>query len=128
MGIAYEIDHEASLIRIRLADPLSGDEIVRTVKALLDSPALRPGLAILSDHSDLQATATLDLVRSVVPLLDMLGERLGHFRCAVVAPSDASYGMAFMAEAFAKDTPAEVRAFRTVGEALAWLAPPRAGS
>jgi hypothetical protein len=121
MAIAYEIDHDASLIRVRLSDPLSGEEIVETVDALLAAPDLSPGLAILSDHALLQATASSELVKSVMPLLERLAERLGRFKCALVVPADGSYGMARMAEVFAEGTPAEVRAFRTVVEAKAWL-------
>jgi hypothetical protein len=121
MAIAYTIDYDALLIRVRLTDPLAEEEIVETVNALLASPNLRPGLAILSDHSELQAIANSNLVRSVVPLLDRLAEHLGRFKCAVVVPGDASYGMARMAEVYAEGTSAEVRAFRTTVEAQSWL-------
>ena len=122
MAISYEIDEGASIIRISVADPLDVSEIVEIVNDILAAPTLRPGLAVLSNHSQLKGIATSELVKSVVPLLKRLGERLGPFRCAVVAPKDASYGMARMAEVFAEDTPARVRAFRTSVEAQAWLA------
>ena len=121
MPIAYEIDAANSIVRVRLTGSLRLDEVVRAVEALLGDPGLEPGTKILSDHSGLEEIATTSLVKSVVPLLERLAERLGPFRCAVLAPRDASYGMARMAGMMAEWTRAEVCAFRTLDQAEEWL-------
>jgi hypothetical protein len=56
-----------------------------------------------------------------VPLLEELGQRLGPFRCAILTTRDASFGMARMAAILAEATPAEVRPFRALDQAEAWL-------
>ena len=122
MSVEYRIDQERSLVRLEVLDPLDLEQIAETVQRLLSDPKLRPGLNFLSDHSKLQSTATTDLVKSTPPLLVRLSERLGPFRCALVVPSEASYGMARMAGVLAESSPAEVRAFRSLEEAEAWLA------
>jgi len=126
MPVQYSVDHEQSLVRLQVTDPLHLEQIAVTIKRLLSDSELRTGMDLLSDHSALDFTATTGLVRAISPLLVELGERLGRFRCAVVVPRDASYGMARMAEVFAEDGPAKVRAFRLIEEAEAWLAGPPA--
>ncbi len=120
MPIRYQIDQSHSLVRLDLSDPLDNKQIRETVHRLLSDPALRPGLNLISDHSELEFTATPELVRAIPALLIQLTERLGPFRCALVVPSDVSYDMARMTEAFAERTSAQVRAFRSHDEAEAW--------
>ncbi len=126
MGIRYSFD-ETSMLRLEVADPIDIEQIRATVEALLAEPEFRPGIDILSDHTSLEATATTQMVGAVLPLLERLGERLGRFRCAIVAPEDASFGMARMAATLASDGPATVHAFRSLPEAEAWLAAEDAG-
>ncbi len=120
MGISYSFD-ENSLLRLEVVDPIDVDQLRSTAEALLADPRLRPGVDILSDHSGFAGTATTQMVGAALPLLERLGERLGRFRCAIVAPEDASYGMARMAGTLAGDGPATVHPFRTLAEAEAWL-------
>ncbi len=122
MPIRYSVEPERGLVRLELADPLDPAHIALTVERLLADPELRVGLDLLSDHSQLDFTATTELVRAIPALLDRLGARLGRFRCAVVVPRDASYGMARMAEVLSEGGMAQVRAFRSAEEAEGWLA------
>jgi hypothetical protein len=124
MPIRYQIDQSHSLVRLDLRDPLDSEAIPEVVNRLLSDPRLCPGLNILSDHSQLAFTATPEIAKSIPALISQLTERLGPFRCAVVVPADASYGVARMTEVFAERTSAQVRAFRSVDEAEAWLESP----
>lgn len=126
MPISYRIDSDASIVRIELSGTLQSKEIQQTVAALLSDPAFRPGTSILSNHVGLRDIATMEIVQSIIPLLEQVGERVGRCKCAVVVPRDASYGMARMVEVYAEKTPVAVRAFRTRDEAEAWLQEERA--
>jgi hypothetical protein len=120
MPIQYRIDQSDMLVRLELSDPLDLEQVQEAVHRLVSDPALRPGLNFISDHSKLDFTATTDFVRAIrTPLIDLV-ERLGPFRCAIVVPSDASYGMARMAESLTEDIHAEVLAFRSLEEAESW--------
>ena len=121
MPLSYVIDSENSMVRLELSGALQIEEGRRTVEQLLSDSAFGPGLHILSDHSRLSEAATVELVKAIVPLLERIAERLGPFRCAVVVPSDPSFGMGRMAETYAEPTPATVCPFRTGAEAEAWL-------
>lgn len=126
MPVRYQIDQEHSLIRLELSDPLDRDAIPEIIGRLISDPGLRPGLSLLSDHSELKFTATTELVKAIPAVAHELADRLGPFRCALVVPSDASYGMARMAEAVAHGSPIQIRAFRSSEEAEAWLNSERA--
>ena len=108
-------------MRLDLSDPMDMEQIADTARRLLSDPELRPGLNMLSDHSELEFTATTEIAKLVPRLLAQLAERLGPFRFAAVVPSDASYGMARMTGVLAEGSPAEFRAFRSLEEAEAWL-------
>jgi hypothetical protein len=122
--VRYRIDQSHSLVRVDLSDHLDSEQVVEAVNRLLSDPALCRGLNFVSDHSKLDFTATTELVKSIPALLTKLTERLGPFRCAVVVPDNASYGMARMTEVLAERTSAQVRAFRTLEEAKAWAESP----
>jgi hypothetical protein len=119
--LSYVIDSENSMVRLELSGALQIEEGWRTVEQLLSDSAFGPGLHILSDHSGLSETATPELVKAIVPLLERIGKRLGPFKCALVVPDDASFGMGRMAGTYAEPTPATVCPFRTKAEAEAWL-------
>ncbi len=123
MPIQYRIDQEHSLVRLELSDPLDLKQIEEVVQRLLLDTDLQPGLNVLSDHSKLESTATTIMVKAIPPLVLGLSDILGSFRCAIVVPADASFGMARMAEAVVEGRagPAQIRAFRSLGEAEAWL-------
>ncbi len=121
MPIEYRIDQEHSLVRFEVSDPLEPAQIAGTVQRLLADPELRPGLRILSDHTNLDTPATTKMVKTLPAFLEQLGNNLGRFRCALVVSTTVSYGMGRMAEAYAEDGLAEVRVFRSLDEAEAWL-------
>lgn len=124
MPVEYRIDREHSLIRVEVSEGPDLLQITETVQRLLSDPEFRPGLQILVDHSKTNVPVTTEAVKATPMLFAQLGQRLGAFRCAVVVPDDAPYGMTRMTEALADSGPAEVRAFRSLEEAEAWLGEP----
>ena len=121
MPVHYRIDESHSVVRLDVSDPLDIEQILNTVRGLLADPRLCPGLNIISNHSALDASATIGMVKLIPTFLKELGERLGSFDCAIVVSGDLSFGMARMTEVFADDGPARVRGFRSLDEAEEWL-------
>jgi len=123
LPISYEIDSASSMIRFELAGTLRSTEIIDALAQLRGDPDLERGMDILGDHSRLENFATTDLVLRTLPHLGRLVEALGPFRCAVVAPRDAQFGMVNVAIAYAQKYPdVRIRPFRSRDEAEAWLA------
>lgn len=125
LPIHCEFDAGKGRVCVRLVGVVADDELLRRCDALLDDPEPVPVHTFLIDHTQLENVASPGLVQQIVARLARLGAVLGPYRCAVVAPSPAAFGMARMAAALAERTPAQVRAFRTLDEAETWLAEER---
>lgn len=119
MPISYHLHR--SWIEVRPTGAVDAAEIRRTFEALIADPAIAPGMDLLSDSSALDTASTTAIVKSVIPLIERLAERIGSFRLALVAPGDATYGMGRMTEALSAQAPVSVRVFRARRDAEAWL-------
>ena len=123
MAILYNIDSERRLVETRVSGETSLGEIEEYFRRLASDPAYRPDYDTLVD---LRETPTLltpaelrslsDFVRSHVPLT--------RSRRAIVADTDAAFGLVMMYEAFTEDLPRAFRVFRDVNDARAWLEHP----
>ncbi|MEP5763781.1 MAG: hypothetical protein ABJ308_04275 [Halieaceae bacterium] len=121
MPYEYRIEPQDSILWIELSDPTNPAEIVEGIQRLCTDPALYTGLQVLSDLRNLDFVATPELAKTLPTLFIMLGEKIGPFRAAVVAPNEATFGMVRMTEMLSDDNPADVRPFWSLEEARAWL-------
>ena len=92
------------------------------IRDLVADERFRPGMAVLVDHSrlDAGALATAD-ARSFAALVARLDE-LGCATLACVAPQDVMYGISRAFETHTEGTDVAAAAFRTRAEARAWIA------
>ena len=122
MQLSYQIDESASFIRSHWSGEYDPVQVQKLVVELIADPQIRPGLNFLSDWSNLESIPTTDSVKVGVNLLEMMIEKLGSFKYAIVTRDDVSYGMGRMLEGLATMSAVEVRAFRDVEGAESWLA------
>jgi hypothetical protein len=85
-----------------------------------EEPDLRPGLSLLVDSQTVDA-ATTEVIRAVLRPLRRIRERIGPYRIAVAVTSDASFGMTNLAHFHLEPEMIELRGFRSLAEAEAWL-------
>ena len=128
MPLTWEIDTSRRRLVVCLAGALVEDELLAQGSELLGHPQLQPGLDLLSDHTALEGVASTEFVRHGVDFLGRLASVLGRYRCALVAPGEAAFGMARMAALLAESTPVTVMAFRERSEAEGWLEAAREGT
>lgn len=121
MPASYEIDANRGWIRVVYTGPHKAEDVRQVMENLAEDPRVEPGMQMLSDHSRTTTPATPDLVVRVMPSLGRLAERLGPLRVAMVTPRDAQVGMAHMAVVHARPHGVEIRPFRSLEEAEAWL-------
>jgi hypothetical protein len=97
------------------------DVIARFLDALSD-PACPTPAALLIDVSRSGSLATRPVadIRKVAEFLGPHAERIGG-RCAVVAPTDAHFGLSQMGAVHSDGVGVTARVFRTTEEALKWL-------
>ena len=122
MPTSYSIDADASLLRFALDGPSDSWHLEDLAAALARETRIQGGLRIFCDLSRVEGVSSMPTVRGILGLAGSLGDRIAPCRCAVVAPQDATYGMARAASVYAGDVPdLVVRAFRTHADAEAWL-------
>lgn len=119
--LIWEIDTSRRRVVVRVEGALVEESLLTEGAKLLEDPRLEPGLDVLSDHSGLEGVASPALVRRGVDFLRQLTRSLGRYRCALVTPGEAAFGMARMAALLAESTPVTVMPFRDLSEAERWL-------
>ena len=94
----------------------------RVLDAILADARFERGMPMLFDHSELDvALLTSYEIRGIAEVFLSRSEALGSGRSAMVAPTDAAYGLARMFAVYADTEDRNVQAFRTREEAAEWL-------
>jgi hypothetical protein len=120
MALSYDIDVASRLVVLTCGD-VTLERWRRTMGQVVADPRFRIGFGVLVDcRTATLAPETQDVV-GVVDFLANRRARLGLSRWAVVVEEPAGYGMARMTAAIAESAGLELRAFRTMDEALEWL-------
>ena len=119
MSWHYKIDVPNRLVRVQVDGVLSDEDLVSGDAALRNDPEFDPAYYQLLDLRQADGSeVTADGVRALAsrpPLFSSSARR------ALVAPSDLGFGMARMFELLREGKSGEVRVFRVIEEARAWL-------
>jgi hypothetical protein len=113
MPISYRIDPLRGLVFTTASGVLTDDDILDLKRRLIGDPDFRPGLRELSDVravSDLQVSSE-GVQRMIAHDEAQAGVLDGH-RLAIVASTDATFGMARMYQMFTEANLPGVRVFR----------------
>jgi hypothetical protein len=118
MGMNYKIDSERRLVLTRGWGVLSSRELFDVTSQILVDPRFDPTYRSLGDLRDVTEITvdTLETAYTAATPLFAAGTRR-----AIVASSDAVFGMARMFATFAERAGQEVRIFRELHLAEAWL-------
>jgi hypothetical protein len=91
-------------------------------EALVSDPRYRPGMTILVDHSQLDAsTLSPPEVEAVGDIVARVADRLGPSLVAIVSGDRVTFGQAGISVAYAPPERIRVRVFYTLDEAVEWL-------
>lgn len=118
MGMSYRIDRERRVVLTRAWGVLSTHELVDVTSRILLDPRFDPTYRSLGDLREVTdiTVDTLDTAHMAATPLFAPGTRR-----AIVATSDLAYGMARMFAAYAERNGQDVRIFRQMPDAEAWL-------
>jgi hypothetical protein len=106
-------------VTITVEDPYTFDEWLAATTPLLN---LGPGLQVLVDRSR-STPPTREFIERMVTFFERHGAQIKRWRAAIVAGTEAGYGVARMLElsAEARNIDLQIRAFRDLGSAQRWL-------
>jgi hypothetical protein len=122
MPVTYEIDKTNGIIRTRCIGAVTIEEVVDHFRVLEQDPECPDRVNVLLDLSDETSVPTKDNLQTVVGEISRIRGRVQFGACAVIACTDALFGMLRMFEVFAEPCFREIRVFRKASEAKAWLA------
>ena len=126
MAITYTIDEAQSRVTLRYEGIITDRDLYAVYNGLYDDPGHRIGM---DEVADCRAVDRIEVTRAGLQGLSAatalrLDTKRVPWRVAIVAPSDAVFGMARMYEAFRSESPEQVQVFRDLPSAEAWLAQP----
>lgn len=122
MPVTYEIDKESAVIRTRCTGNVTLAEVTNHFEELARDPDCPDYLDVLLDLAE-QATIpkSQELLVVTCEIAKVRG-RVQFGACAIVASTDALFGMLRMFEVFTEALFREARVFRALPDAETWLA------
>lgn len=124
MPVTYFIDTTKRLIHTVCAGPVCLEDVVDHFSALKNDPACIGSLNVLLDVSAVESVPESKQLRVVVSQIAAIRQKAQFQLCAIIAERDAMYGMMMVFRVFAERWFREIRVFRKVTEAEAWLLHP----
>ena len=121
MPFTYEIDSVRDTVRIVARGKITTAEAMATFDRIVGDPEFRAGMKILSDHRGLETVVSPAFVKAWIGRIEENGELFSGSRAALVESGLVRYGMARMACLLAETTPLDMRVFRELDDAVAWL-------
>jgi hypothetical protein len=123
-AVEYTIEFggTAQDVTITTSGPATVEGLVGFVTELVANPRYRPGMAILVDHTELDARPLS--ARDIQALADTvirLDAQIGPSRAAIVVPDPLTFGFARMYEQEAEAAQVRSKVFYSRSEALDWL-------
>jgi hypothetical protein len=107
-----------------ISEMFTVDDLRAYLVAVPKEPAFRPGMPSLVDCRKVKALLSPDELRLIAADVAQMSPAPAPGRCAVLAATDVVFGLVRMYEAYSEGSPVEVRVFRAVDEAMAWLTGP----
>lgn len=126
--ITFSVDSATRTRTARYSGVITEAELLSTYAALMTAPDYDP---TLDDLVDLRAVERLEVspsaMRQLITIVQPIDALAIPTRTAIVAPTDVVFGMSRMYEMLrGDDVPEEIRVFRSLEEATAWLGRPAA--
>jgi hypothetical protein len=95
------------------------DDWRSAMDAIFSDSRFDPNLGIILDRTQLSAAPSMEYIGQQARYIDAKNEKFSDLRWAVVAPTDASFGVGRMSEQMVR--PNSMRTFYNLKEAVEWL-------
>ncbi len=120
MGVITSTDPESGIIKLEINGSIELSECLNALTSVYSTVGESSMLLSLVDLSNATGYPTPDETRELAAFVERNRPKMAG-RAAFVAPSDAAFGVARMAEANLELVIPEIRVFRSHAEAQAWL-------
>ena len=123
--VTYTLDHIHGIIRTKCSGAITIEDVVEHFRELAQDPDCPDRLDVLLDLSEETSIPTRTNLQEVTREIHGIQGRVQFRRCAIVASTDALFGMLRMFEIFTEQYFRQTFVFRTTAEAEVWLASPQ---
>jgi hypothetical protein len=126
MSVHDRFDPDHNLLVVVFDGSVTDEDLLKYARHALENPDVPSGHDELIDLRAVQDGGQISshALRRVADMFTRTDETPERTRVALVASSDVSYGLSRMYQAFRSDSPLDLRVFREMGEARAWLGLP----
>jgi hypothetical protein len=121
MPVTYQIDKTKRIIHTRCIGKVTIKDVIDHFRVLARDPNCPAHVDVLLDLSEQTSIPTNENLRDVTREIGRIRNGVQFGTCAIVACSDALFGMLRMFEVFIEEYFRESHVFRTTSEAEAWL-------
>jgi hypothetical protein len=122
MPVRYEIDTVQRIIRTKCSGAVTLEDVIDHFRVLEKDPDCPQHLDVLLDLTEQTLVPASENLRDVAREISRIRGKVQFGTCAIVACTDALFGMLRMFEVFTEPYFLRTRVFRTAREAEAWLA------
>ena len=121
MGIISTVDKGRRLILSNASGTLTDEDVIKYTDWVRSDPTLAEYDMLMDLRGVEQVQVTSEGLRGAAVRIPTRDEAEEHYRIAIVAESDLAFGMSRMYETFRARAVGEVRVFRDISKARAWL-------
>ncbi len=121
MSFVYEIDMVAGVLCKRGVGEVTADDLRKQLMEELQHPDFHPGLDKIMDYRRLHPRLSLDELEGLALTVRQFESVIGDSRWAVVTDLDVVYGQMRKFITLLEGTKIQVKVFRGMEEAKAWL-------
>jgi hypothetical protein len=122
MPVTYQIDSTRHVIHTVCSQPLTFAQVIDHFRELSEDPACSGRLDVLLNVTAVGLLPNSSQIGAVGTALSAVRKKVEFGACAIIAASDAMFGMMRIFEVQAGDYFATTRVFRKSADAEAWLA------
>ena len=122
MPVTYQIDSTRHVIHTVCSQPLTFAQVIDHFRELSEDPACSGRLDVLLNVTAVGLLPNSSQIGAVGTALSAVRKKVELGACAIIAPSDAMFGMMRIFEVQAGDYFEATRVFRKSADAEAWLA------
>jgi hypothetical protein len=126
VSVRERFDAEHNVLFVIVDGDVQDEDLLKYAQRSAGNPAMPPEHDVLVDMSATRSLGAVqaETLRRVADLFTRTDAAPEQSRVALVSPHDVGYGLSRMYQAFRSDSPIEVRVFREMREARAWLGLP----
>jgi hypothetical protein len=121
MSITYRIDKATETIRTTCSGAVTIEEVIDHFRKLEKDPDCPDRLDVLLDLSEQTTIPESKNLEAVARAIERIRSKVQFGACAIIARTDALFGMLRMFEVFVEPYFRETSVFRTTCAAEAWL-------